>query len=140
MTTLYAPLVGMHFRPPAKQVLASLPSGCALSLVPEPENPYDAKAIRVEVLPAETIPLSQMEVLAQALEGTGHELHEIMSPGAEPLHLGYVGDSDGKVCRQANSPGNREVAELFSNLGAPWPATLAFAPDGNPLVRVEVRV
>ena len=43
----HAPLVGSHFRPPAKALLASLPAGFHLELRPEPLNPYDPNAIEV---------------------------------------------------------------------------------------------
>ena len=42
-----APLVGAHFRPPAKTIIQSLPAGYTLELRPEPTNPYDPNAVAV---------------------------------------------------------------------------------------------
>jgi hypothetical protein len=133
-TTISAPLVGSHFRPPAKQVLAVLPTGCALALVPEPENPYDEKAIRVMLIPAETIPVGQVAALATALAGTGFDALDLIG-SSEPLHLGYIGDSDGKVCKQRQCPGNREVGAMLAT-SASTSATLGFDPDGQAMVLV----
>ena len=41
------PLVGAHFRPPAKALIQSLPVGQVLRLSREPDNQYDTNAIQV---------------------------------------------------------------------------------------------
>lgn len=127
---LRAPLVGMHFRPPAKVILASLPAGAGLQLELEPENPYDPKALRVLVSPDE-IPAGQHESLAEALPASGHELHEVLA--GEPVWLGYVADSDGKICQTARLPGNRELGEAMLS-GPDWTCRLGFDATGKPLV------
>ena len=133
MPTLNCPLVGMHFRPPAKQVLGHLPTGARLQLVPEPSNPYDAKAIKVLVVPAE-IPLSQDASLEQSLEGTGDTVETVRS--TSQIHLGYIADSDGKSKPPA---GNREVAALADGNWLEIEAALIFGADGKPRVLVRRR-
>ena len=111
MKTLLVPLVGAHFRPPAKQVLSVLRVDTELLLAPEPENPYDPKAIRVSVDLRNEFALFRVPALREALEGTGTEVEDLMNSHAEPLHLGYIADSDGKAAQ--GGPGNREVGELM---------------------------
>lgn len=134
MKYLYSPLVGAHFRPPAKQVLNCLSAGAELHLFPEPENPYDEFAVKVLCRPSEVVPEEQMANLAQTMEGTGIELEELM---AEPdgMHLGYLAAEKNK--KLGNYSPNTAVLEYILGekvIGA----KLAFAPDGSPLVRVEV--
>lgn len=131
MKTLTVPLVGMHFRPPAKQVLAALPSGAELILEPEPENPYDPKAVKV-LARTKAIPTSQHSSLDESLQGTGVYLQDLLA--WEDIWLGYVADSDGKVCA-GGKPGNREVVSAM--LSASHQATLVFLPDGKPAVVVS---
>jgi hypothetical protein len=127
------PLVGMFARPPASTVLASLPGGAKLILEAEPENKYDTKAIKVLVAP-EQLPESQYARLEEALPGQGRTLAETLEGG--DIWLGYIADSDGKICRQAGSKGNREVGELM--LDSSHQARLGFSPDGKPVVIVTV--
>jgi len=137
--SIVVPLVGMHFRPPAKQVLEHLPAGAELGLRPEPENPYDAKAISVWVVPATQVPVTEHEMLSARLQGTGNELEELLE--MPELQLGYIADSDGKAQRASGGPGNREAGELAVEvLGADWVRAfgkLEFAPDGKPQVRLQ---
>jgi hypothetical protein len=144
----------MHFRPPAKFVLASLPAGCQLRLEPEPSNPYDEKAIMV-FCQAKDIPESQHGALAEALLGTGFDISDVLAGGIDPsgsgavgageIWLGYVADSDGKLCRQRGCAGNAQVREMLDENADPadWTgkllASLVFASDGAPGVLVRVR-
>lgn len=92
MTLKTAPIVGMHFRPPAKQVIAALPSGADLALVPDPENPYDTDAVGVWCDPRQ-IPEGDARVnLGIMLQGTGHDLDEVCA--LDKLMLGYIANSD----------------------------------------------
>lgn len=129
MTTTTVALIGAHFRPPAKLLLAHLPSGTPLALRAEPENAYDAKAIKV-MLRTAALPEGQYEVLSQELPGAGFTLEDVL--GQSEWHLGYVADSDGKACQQSGLPGNREVAGATEG----W---LAFGPKGEALVVVEAQ-
>lgn len=136
-----APIVGMHFRPPAKQVIHALPAGTALRIVPEPDNPYDEKALRVEVH-GRDISLDADVGLIEALEGTGHQIEDLFGPRPdesdwEPpaFHLGYVADSDGAVIRKIGGAGNREIAACGVTSGR-----LGWSADGQPMIQVEVKV
>lgn len=134
---LFVPLVGAHFRPPAKWVLEVLPAGASLRLQPEPGNPYDPNAIQVWVRP-QAIPAEARAELEGILAGAGWSLEELLS--LEELQLGYVGDSKGKVCLKEGWPGNAEVHALQTPGEASWndlDATLGAMPTGHPAVRVE---
>lgn len=85
-TLIVGPLVGMHFRPPAKGVLAALPAGCQLSVVPEPDNAYDANALKVCV-DLSTQPEAVLAEVSTQIAGYGYELTQINSA---PFHLGYI--------------------------------------------------
>lgn len=113
--TLTVPLVGSHFRPPAKQVLAHLPNGTQLRLEPESENPYDANAIRV-YCQGSAIPESEHPQLAEDLVGTGSELEEVLG---QEIWLGYIGDSKGKLCQKNGWRGNAEVLYVATAVGVP---------------------
>lgn len=134
-TILTSLLVGAHFRPPAKQVIACLPSGAPLALQPEPENPYDEHALRVLVWPREVPPAVRPE-LESCLEGTGTSLQELLDT-EEPLFIGYVAASGGKPLVKAGlTTGNQEFgAALAADPSAQ--ATLAFGPDGSPRVQLS---
>lgn len=138
MTTITTLLVGAHFRPPAKQVLTALPSGSLLRLQPEPENPYDPKAIRV-LASFESIPESQYSELDDRMIGTGHDLESLRAAGE--IFLGFVPDSAGKVCRDSGLPGNGDVHVMAHEAGVEvegLEAKLAFCPDGKPAVEIEL--
>jgi len=138
-------LVGMHFRPPAKTLLASLPSGTPLRLQPEPENPFDPLAVAVFVSPA-AFPASQLPILESALPNNGFTLEEIQAQNE--WHLGYVAASDGKPLVKANASGANLVgnAEFLpvvqeQNLsGGLCHGLLGFAGDGSPTVVIDSEV
>lgn len=134
MTQLTINLVGMHFRPPAKFVLASLPAGTELRLQPEPGNPYDEKAVQVHAA-AGAIPASQMGALDEALQGTGFDARDV---AASEVWLGYLADSDGKLAQGPGLSGNREAGSLLAE--GPVEAKLGFGPDGKPQVIIESAV
>lgn len=136
MTTLRAPIVGMHFRPPAKLLVQVLPAGTTLTLEPEPENPYDPLAIRVLVA-ASAIPESQYARLEAELPGMGLTIDEVL--GAEaPWQLGYVCASTNvkQLAKCPGTVGNADVGALAARC-EDFTATLAFDPSGWPLVIVE---
>lgn len=113
-----APLVGMHFRPPAKAILAVLPADCPLTLYPEPTNEYDPNAIMVHVKSAD-IPASADEDLQAGAAGFGYDTTMIRE--REAWHLGYIA---------------RHFAETIK-LQGPTPAKLSFTPEGKPQVTFE---
>lgn len=134
LNPILAPIVGMHFRPPAKWMLARLPAGATLILRPEPENPYDSKAIKVFCFPGE-IPSSQHSELENEISGTGTTLEELLE--LDELWIGYVGDSDGKICKKNDWSGNREVGERQVPGWFQAECELSFMPDGAPAVLVQ---
>lgn len=142
MTTLISLLVGMHFRPPAKTLLASLPSGTPLRLQPEPENPYDPLAVAVFVSSA-AFPDSQKPILESVLPNNGFTLEEVLAQSE--WHLGYVGASDGKPLAKANASGGNFVgnAEFLPIVRqhnierGQCNGLLGFAGDGSPMVIID---
>lgn len=132
---LTVPLVGAHFLPPAKWILAALPSGARLRLEPEPENPYDPKAIRAFGR-AGDVPDSQHAELVEILSGAGFDLVEVLA--LPEIWLGFLADSDGKLGAQG---GNREVAGLADGARlsvGELAAELGFDPSGKAMVRVRL--
>ena len=153
---LYAAMVGMHFRPPAKQLVVLLSSGTDLVLVPEPENPYDRKAIKV-MLPLDVFEdfakSKGVEVVNAFFEGTGYTVEDLLEAG--DIHLGYVEDSAGKgfAKRLANEfplvggetvrpVGNAEIGEVMKLLteeGLVYIVSLVFDQYSNPFVKFEAK-
>lgn len=145
--SLLCPLVGAFHRPPAKTVLEVLPHGCVLLLVPEPENPYDAGAIRVMVdLSALCADDDFATVLETALDAVGAGFDDVVHESG-PLQLGYCAATGGKPLAKLAalwsqtglSPvGNVEVAAMMDAPDSAKHATLEFGPDGHPAVRVTL--
>lgn len=131
MTKLSIPLVGMAFRPPASQVLAALPLGTAVDLLPEPDNQYDSNAVRV-VVDMAAFPENKVLILETMLTGTGYTAFELMREG--PFMLGYLAATGGKPAR--GGPGN---IEALLRMSAPesYRAVLGAAPEGYPTVTIE---
>lgn len=120
------PLVGLRFHPPASAVLAALPAGVPLILVPDPENPWDHYAIKVFVDP-KFIPHSQHDELALRLPGFGMTLSALL---AEPcVMLGFVAMTHSESLARAITEA-RGVANVS--------ATLGFTADGKPQVQVTI--
>lgn len=137
--TITTNLVGAHFRPPAKALLACLPAGHPLYLRPEPTNEFDENAVQV-LLASSTIPTDEFlrDELNNQLAGQGFDLETVL---AEPeWHLGYlpraakgnpkleewniqVQKAIHEVC-PADADGNYSVA----------PCTLSFDSAGKPVV------
>ena len=127
MTTYTVPIVGAHFRPPAKAILAVLPAGTELRVVQEPENPYDTRAIAVYCSGAAIPQVFHQELEVQA-QGYGFDLATIL---ASDWHLGYIA---------AKAPKGYEgklAGELFDRVSGAK-AKLGFLPNGNPAVIVEL--
>jgi hypothetical protein len=115
---LVAPLVGAHYRPPAKALLQVLPQGAALVLTPEPDNPFDANAIMVSVATSE-VPQGQHPTLKALAAGYGFELDEVL--GKAEWHLGYV----------------KATVAATMRLEGPTPARLGFDAKGQPQVQLQ---
>lgn len=129
-------LVGSHFKVPGKQVLAALPAQTVLRLEHETDNPYDEFVLKVMVA-ASSIPDSQQDQLASALEGTGHDLADIFA--AEEVQLGFVAATGGKPLSKTDYIGNREFLQAMGESSEPCFAKLAFSSKGEPLVVLTVK-
>jgi hypothetical protein len=85
-------IVGAHFRPPAKGLLACLPAGSKLIVRREASNAYDANAIQViwptTGLDAASGTALSHEGVQKAVEGFGSSAEEVFA--APEWHLGYV--------------------------------------------------
>lgn len=125
-------IVGSHFRPPAKIVLANLKGGTPLRLERDEQNTYDEFAIKVLVEGRFIIPSPQVEV---ELEATGNSLEELRDL---EIFLGFVAATGGKPLKENPEwKGNRD----FLDWGLEGKtASLGFAGDGKPLVRLELPV
>lgn len=113
------PLVGAHYRPPAKSILANLPGACPLVLEAEPSNEYDPNAVKV-LVETKNIPEDRHGELDMMAAGYGISIQEIL---AQPSwHLGYVA---------------RDHAErLQPLLASVESAELGFGSDDKPFVKV----
>lgn len=85
-------IVGAHFRPPAKALLACLPAGHPLWLRPEPTNEYDSNAVQV-LLRSDSLPSLLEEPffrdeLERQLAGQGSDVESVLAQ--EEWHLGYL--------------------------------------------------
>ena len=90
--TITTQLVGAHFRPPAKALLAVLPAGHPLFLRPEPTNEYDSNAVQVVLLTTSLASFLEEEFfqdqLAGELLGQGFDIETVLE--APEWHLGYL--------------------------------------------------
>ena len=129
MTTFSVPLVGSHFRPPAKSILACLPANAQLEVRQEPENPYDSTAVAVWVK-GSAVPESMHPELEALAQGQGFALADIL---AGEWHLGYC------AAKPPKGYTGTLAKEIFEALeGAQSKARLSFLVDGKPAVIVEV--
>lgn len=135
-----APMVGMHFRPPAKAILQSLPAGYPLELRPEPSNPYDPNAIAVW-FDASHLPDEALEELRHTLPGQGSNLDDLLDQRF--WQLGYMAKEHASL-HQSNigftiNAHNEDAA--ISGETAIWtgfPAKLSFDGTGRPLVAFTI--
>jgi hypothetical protein len=134
---LNVPLVGMAFRPPAKQILSILPLGTNLILVPEPTNQYDPNAIQVHVDLA-IWPIAKMDLLQSILPDTILDAAHYCSQGY--FHLGYLASSSNRKTN-LGGPGNLEVTNLAITVGSfkNLTAELSALPTGTPAVKIATR-
>jgi len=134
MTSHSAPLVGAHFRPPAKALLAALPADHPLILSPEPTNPYDPNAIAV-FLSSKTVNQDILSELSDTLPPMGCDVETFLS---QPLwHVGYM-------AKEHAANHHQPIAHLMAceleacGEATPFPARLGFTGDGKYVVRFEI--
>lgn len=138
--SLIVPMVGMHFTPPAKMVLALLASGTSFSLQPEPDNPYDGEAIKVFLNVAELFATSLLdqEELDAALQGSGFDYEEVLANPALPM--GHVGATGRGPCMKLALPGTTEVHALVGEgVWEDFEGLLGFTPAGVPTLTIQRR-
>jgi len=125
MQTFTAPVVGMHFRPPAKAILKFLQSGAALTLHREPENPYDANAVMVFVN-IDEIPEELHQDLNDTAEPYGFSLAELLGQG--DWHLGYIAKEFAI-----------HLAPILDQT-APESVTLKFNMENKPMAEIAIEI
>ena len=82
------PIVGAHFRPPAKALLGVLPSGFkGLRLRAEPSNPFDSNAVQV-LLCSDELPHELAPRISDACLPFGFDSAAIYEQAE--WHLGYI--------------------------------------------------
>lgn len=116
------PIVGMHYRPPAKAILQILPNATPLLVRREPDNHVDPNAVMVSIA-SDAIPAEQHTELSLLASGYGYQLDQIL---AQPeWHLGYVPAKDAE-----------NLSPMLNDYDAT--ATLSFMPDGKPAVQLTL--
>ena len=135
-----APLVGAHFRPPAKAIIQSLPTGHPLELRPEPSNPYDPNAVAVWI-DAKSIPDDALEELRFTLPGMGADVESLLEQRF--WQLGYVAKEIAATIQAPISAlidlNNTETALSGEGLFMQGLAcSLSFGGDGKPQVKFEI--
>ena len=119
------PIVGAHFRPPAKAILAFLPADAPLKLRREASNQFDPNAIAVWV-PTSSIPDSCSEALDAEAQLYGSDIGQIMME--KEWQLGYIPAKGGADA----------MAPLWDQVGmSSQPASLTFNAIGAPRVSIE---
>lgn len=131
---LIIPISGIHFYPPAREVLTVLPNTSILDLRPEPSNQYDMNAVEVLVDMAE-FPVTRCELLDKLLREP-FTASELCASGW--LKLGYLAASGAKTAK--GGPGNMEALLMISTFGMEnLEITLHNAPEGYPTVKIQVK-
>lgn len=120
MSTRTYPIVGAFYRPPAEALLAVLPIGAKLRLVPEDENQYDPNAIAVWLLQASLPEINDTLAASLASYGVTAEAYTEL----EDVHVGYL-------------PRDVAAALRAEGMSAPVDAEFSVNPRGKPLVRFE---
>lgn len=133
--TITTSLVGAHFRPPAKALLACLPAGHPLHLRPEPTNEYDENAVQV-LLASSSIPTDEFirDELETQLAGQGYDLETVL--GEAEWHLGYLPKAaKGNAELESWQIGVQKAIHEFCQScpqGTTLQATLTFDSAGKP--------
>ena len=125
-------LVGTGFTPGASAVIAKgLRQNALVTLVAEPENPYDAQAVRVFVARDEVV---ESPELAEALGGFGLSVDAIQWP----LQLGHLGaKAETKAAKAAVAGGHHfALCAKWHDLGGPAVGRLIQHGNGTNLVEV----
>ncbi len=117
-------IVGAHYRPPAKALIAGISQGTILTLRAEPTNPFDENAIQV-LLKRENINESDHENLNSELSGFGKDIDDILSQ--PEWHLGYIPREIAKVLRESQ----------IINLNTEYPCEFIINFSGIPMISLD---
>lgn len=124
-----APLVGMHYRPPADKVVKMLGVKTTLTLQRQPDNPHDSNAVQVILQGFEQNgPHGKIwaEMVEEALGDPEH-----LGRLTNPLHLGYI---DAKKTGMA-----AVISEVMDRLEvSAMQAELQFDEAGKPMVVLDL--
>ncbi len=116
MTVQRSLIVGAHFRPPAKGLLAILPAGSKLVARREASNAYDANAIMVlwptSGLNTESGIALAKEDVQNAVQGFGSSAEEVFAQSE--WHLGYIPRTEAAIL--APKMDSMELTELDGEL------------------------
>ncbi len=93
------PIVGSHYRPPAKALIAGISNGTKLFLRAEPQNAFDPNAIQILLHPSD-IEESSYQTLNDELSGYGQDMDDINQQSE--WHLGYIPKEIAKILRETN--------------------------------------
>ena len=116
-------IVGAHFRPPAKGLLAGLEQGTKLHLIAEPTNRFDINAIQV-ILFSKDILETSWPNLEEELNKFGKERNDILAQNS--WHLGYIRKEIAKVLRETNAIQTEKY----------YPGTYLVSFSGKPIIEV----
>jgi hypothetical protein len=114
----FSRIVGNQHRLAGSMVLPVLEVDQPLILEPEPDNPYDAEAVKV------------------CVDMTGSKYSSSNAVEGPVIHLGYLPRSGTRT--DTTGFGNRQALRIMEG-GPNWEAYLTFSPQGDPLVRIEVQ-
>lgn len=131
-----ANLVGMHFRPPAKDVVNMLPANAELLARRQPDNPYDQNAIAV-LLPGfakgESNEKLWQQFYDEAKADEENDGGEKLAQLVNPLPLGYVCNGEKTGGKKADL-----IAPQMDGAGlTEMTCHLTFNEKGGPVMLIE---
>jgi hypothetical protein len=137
-----APIVGMHFRPPASLLLANCPLGTPLQLRFQPDNPYDPGAIQV-LLDSRRSALVRDDDLDRLLGNKGTSWEEVMEqPEGFLFHVGFLAANPPKGFAMQGYQLNKAIGEALSQDGGPYmkphSCILQNALSGDPTAKITL--
>lgn len=135
MTQHTVPVVGMHFRPPAKAILAVLPAACPLRIMPEADNPHDANALAVHVASTD-IPAHAHEQLESEALNYGFTAADILAEGQ--WHLGYVKATDAAYLCAPLTQAIADGQTIDADAPHYYPGHLSFDGAGKPTITLTL--
>lgn len=115
---LVLPIVGAHFRPPAKAIVQILRVDQPIYLVREPDNEYDPNAVKVVWKSSDLHPDDEETLTGQA---AGYGFDAEMIKNVEEWHLGYL---------------PAVYMSIYANLfpSTPLQGKVSFTPEGKTAV------